>query len=364
MMKFRCAAAMLAVSTMTGLAQDGPPRPITVAKAALSPMESSMELTGSITARRQSRLSARTSGLINKLNVDAGDVVKSGDVIMQLDDELSRISLEQAEIEREQAELELEDAKRLDSEARNLAKTGAFPRSEADGRATAVKIRSTALRRSQAEETEQRAIVERHRLLAPFDGVISEKSAEEGEWVQTGTPVVELVETGSLRMDVQAPQEIYPMLEGGPAVEVILDSHPDRRLKGKIAVIVPVKDAVARTFLTRIEFEDPEKLAAAGMSGRVIFSFRSEKEVISIPRDALVRFPDGTSKVWIVTGEGSDATVQSRSVTPGDSLTDSIEILDGIAADTRVVLRGNESLREGQSVEILPSPPAATPGAP
>jgi RND family efflux transporter MFP subunit len=360
MILMRCVAMLTVASAVTTMTKGESPKPVAVATAVLGPMESSIELIGSVTARRQSHLSARTSGLIGKLNVDAGDVVKSGDLIMELDDELARISLEQAEIEREQALLELEDAKRLDEEARNLTKTGAFPRSEADGRATAVKIRSTSLRQAGAAEAEQRATVERHRLLAPFDGVISAKIAEEGEWVETGTPVVKLVETGSLRMDVQAPQEIYPLLESGPSVQVRLDPYPDQPLDGKIAVNVPVKDAVARTFLTRIEMEDPQGLAAAGMSGRVIFRFRTKEDVVSIPRDALIRFPDGTAKVWTVSGVGSGATVESRTVKPGKSLTESIEIVDGIDAGTRVVLRGNESLREGQPVEILPTPPAAT----
>ncbi len=364
-MIFKCRWIGLWIATaMTATAQEDPPKPVVVVTAERSPLVTKLELTGTVTAERQARLSARTAGLIRKLHVDAGDVVKAGDILMELDDELAAIDLERVMVEREQASLELEDARRLELEARNLATSGAFARSEADSRDTTLKIRTTALRGSEVMEKQQKAIVERHRLLAPFDGVISEKLAEEGEWVQTGTPVVQLVENGSLRMDIQAPQEIFPQLSGKPAVRVRLDAYPGETLIGKLAVIVPVKDPVARTFLARIEMEDPQQLAAVGMSGRVLFEFTGKQEVVQLPRDAVVRFPDGTAKVWGIVEEGGKLVARSNSVQLGQTLTESIEITDGIAVGARVVLRGNESLREGQEVEILPTKPGNTPGAP
>ena len=348
--KWRWIAPWIAVAALAA-AEEEPPKPVTVVTATPAPVVTRLDLTGSVTARRQAQLSSRASGLIRKLHVDAGDVVEKGDVLMELDDELAALALERVAADRELARLELADARRLEEEGRNLAKSGAFPRSEADSRETALKLATTALSRGEVLEKEQQAVLQRHRLIAPFGGVISGKLAEEGEWVQTGTPVVELVETDALRMDVQAPQEAYPLLQKDPTVEVRLDAYPEQPLTGKIAVIVPVKDAVARTFLARIALDDPQKLAAPGMSGRVIFNLESEKPVLQIPRDAVVRFPDGTAKVWAIAGDKA----VSRTVVTGETLTGSIEILSGIEPGERVVLRGNEALREGQSLEILPA---------
>ncbi len=344
-------------------AEEEPPKPVNVVTAERSPAVTRLELTGSVTARRQAQLSARTAGLVRKLHVDAGSVVKAGDVLMELDDELAAIALDRVIVEREQAALQLAEAKRLESEARNLAKTGAFAKSEADSRQTSLKVRETALRAAEVTEKETRSIVERHRLLAPFDGVISGKLAEEGEWVQTGTPVVELVETGSVQLDIQAPQEIYAKLSGKPTLDIRLDAHPDLRLTGKIAVIVPVQDTVARTFLARIEMDDPQGLAAPGMSGRVIFEFTGKDPVLQVPRDAVVRFPDGTAKVWTISDDGGKSIASSRNIRLGQSLSEFIEVREGIDAGAQVVVRGNESLREGQLVQILPTEPATTPAA-
>ena len=122
-----------------------------------------------------------------------------------------------------------------------------------------------------------------------------------------------------------------------------------------------MQDEVARTFLARIEMEDPEGLAAPGMSARAIFEFPGKDEVLQVPRDAVVRSPDGTAKVWTVTGTGGRTLAASRGVRLGQALTGSIEILQGLDAGTKVVVRGNEGLREGQPVEILPEAPDSNP---
>ena len=221
------------VLVSAAMAQDEA-RPVEVGEVRRAAEKQVLEMTGSVTARRQARLSARTAGLVEQLKVDAGDVVKEGDVLMQLDAELAKLAVEKVVADREQAELEQAEARRLEEEVRDLARSGAFSRSEATTRVTNLRLKSSALSRSQVMEKEQRAILERHQLVAPFDGVISRKMAEEGEWVATGTPVVELVETKGLRMDVQVPQEWVSRLKGKPAVSVTLDAYPEKTLEGTI----------------------------------------------------------------------------------------------------------------------------------
>lgn len=333
------------------LAED-PAKPVVVAVAERAPVVSMIELTGSITAKRQARLSSRASGLVRAMKVDAGDRVKAGDVLMELDDDLARLALERVAVEKEQAALEVKDATRLVEEVRDLAKSGAYSRSEAENRETALKVRAIGSERSEVQWKEQQELIERHRLIAPFAGVVSQKLAEEGEWVQTGTPVLQLVETDRLWMDVQGPQELYGMLENEPKVSVMLDAYPDMEFPGKIAVKVPVKDMVARTFLLRIEIEDSKKLAAPGMSGRVSFSFEGDKEVLQVPRDSVIRFPDGSTKLWIVNDENGKPVASSRLVQLGQGLGNKIEVIGGIEPGVKVILLGNEGLREGQPVEI------------
>lgn len=308
-------------------------------------------LTGTVSAKREARLSSRTEGLVAEVLVDEGSLVKPGDVLATLDTRLAEITLEMIRAEIAQAEVELAEAKRREEEVREISETGGFARSEAESRKTAVRIREAALRRLQVRAEEQAELIERHRLIAPFGGVISEKIAEAGEWVETGTPVVHLVETDNVRFDLQVPQEFLARVSAIERIEVTLDAFPDKPLQAGVQVMVPVKDTVSRTFLTRLSLEDPEKLSAPGMSGTATASYRSDRVAsVRLPRDAVVRFPDGTAKVWIVVGEGEEEKVTSRTVRTGGSLGEFTEIIEGLKGGERVVLKGNEGLREEQAV--------------
>jgi RND family efflux transporter MFP subunit len=338
------------------------PRPVSVETAVLAPVATRLELTGSVSASHRSRLSARTSGLILTMHVDAGDLVKQGALLMDLDPQLAEIELERMDGELAQARIELADAERLSTEGRTLAARGAFPKSEADSRETAVEVKRATVRQLEATSKQQRAIIERHRLVAPYEGVISQRLADAGEWVETGTPVVELVALDQPRLDVQVPQEYFAKLARELKVTVKFDAFPNREFAGRVVATVPVKDPVARTFLTRVEWTDEEVKAGPGMSGSAVFEFESAERVVQVPRDAVVRFPDGSAKVWTLNDEGGRTIAASRNVVLGESLTNSVRITRGIEEGARVVVRGNEGLQEGQEVRVLPT--KSEPGKP
>lgn len=221
-----------------------------------------------------------------------------------------------------------------------------------------LRIATAALERLQAERRQQAEVVARHTLVAPFAGVVSRKLTELGEWVETGTPVIELVDTARLRLDVQAPQERYYQIAPGAPVEVRVGAFPGRVFAGTVAAKVPVKDPSARTFLVRVRVEDAGERLTPGMSAEARFSLRGEGQALVLPRDAIVRHPDGGASVWVLNG-GSPATVSARTVRLGRTLAAGVEIVAGVDAGTRVVLRGNETLREGQSVRVVAAQDAA-----
>ena len=119
---------------------------------------------------------------------------------------------------------------------------------------------------------------------------------------------------------------------------------------------------VSRTFLTRVEWTDQEVEAGPGMSGKAVFEFESDERVVQIPRDAVVRFPDGTTKVWTLRDEGGRTFAAPRNVTLAGSLAGSARVSSGLEEGARVVVRGNENLQDGQEVTVLPA--GSEPGKP
>lgn len=346
-----CLFPLCAVSS--ALTAEAPARVLTVRAEKAEGVVRTISLTGTVTARRQARLSSRATGLVMEMRVEEGHFVKKGDVLMTLDTDLAKISLDEIRAEIDRSRIQLKEAKRQEEEVRDLVKSGSFPKSEAETRKSAVLVSEANLQQLLIREREQVEMIARHRLIAPFSGVISRKLAEEGEWVPTGTPVLQLVETEKPRFDIQVPQEFLTRVSDAEKVVVRLDSHPEIPLATRIATMVPVKDEVSRTFLTRLEFDDQRLLAAPGMSGTAEISFRlRDGESVQIPRDAVVRYPDGKIKVWVVSKNGEQTMVQSREIRTGGSLGELTEVLSGLEGGEQVVLKGNESLREDQAVTL------------
>jgi RND family efflux transporter MFP subunit len=331
-----------------------PLAPVTVIQVQGGSADASLPLTATVTTERSAALSPRVSGLVSALHVDAGDRVSAGKVLLELDPALVRIALQRAGAALEEAQTAFAEAKRQYEEARELVDRRLVPATRLPAAEAAMNVASAAVERLRSEQREQAELLRRHTVVAPFPGVISRRSAEVGEWVETGTPVLELVDTERLRVDVQVPQERYAVVQTGTAVEVRLDALRDRVLEGRVATKVPVKDPNARTFLARIEVDDAARYMTPGMSARVWFALDAGAQAaVSVPRDAVVRQPDGTSIVWVVNGEGATPFVSPRRIEVGASLSDRIEIQRGLEPGTVVVLRGNETLKDGQRVRLL-----------
>ncbi len=330
-------------------AQDAPP--VTVVTPAPFEHAETLRFTGTLTSERHAELSPRVSGLVSRVLVDAGDRVAAGDLLLELDATLARLELNRAEAAMDEALTRLDEAQRLRDEGRalgaNMAKTVVRTR-EAQ-----VEIESATVARIEVERRTRAEMVARHQLLAPFDGVVSRKRAEIGEWVETGASVLELLATDRLRLDVQVPQEHFPKVALDMPVSVRLDPFPDQAYAGRVAAKVPLSDPGVRTFLVRVVLDNPSGDIIAGMSAVAGFGLGGDRIALGLPRDVLKRYPDGTTTVWVVDGAGGEDKVFERKVRIGRAIAETVDVIEGLEPDARVVLDGNETLQEGQAVRVV-----------
>jgi len=347
-------SAPAAAPQASAQARDAAPLPpVTVVRAQGGGVGNSLPLTATVTTERSAALSPRVSGLVAAVHVDAGDRVAAGKVLLELDPALARLALQRSEAALEEAEAAHAEARRQYEETQELVDRRLVPTTRLPAAEAAMRMAGAAFERLRSEHRQQAETVRRHTVVAPFAGVVSRKIAEVGEWVETGTAVLELVDTQHVRIDVQVPQEHYQGVRVGTPVAVRLDAAPDDVLAGRVAMKVPVKDPEARTFLARIDVPDGHEHMTPGMSARVSFDLGASVQAVSLPRDALVRQPDGSSLVWVVQDDGTQATVAARQVEVGRSLGGQVEIRTGVEAGALVVLRGNETLEDGQRVRIV-----------
>lgn len=346
-------AIVLVLLPVLSLAQ----APVRVEPVSDRAIDRQINVTGTVTSPRTAVLSTAVAGLVAELLVDEGYRVATGDALLKLDAELAELALERALAEQRQRETALDDAKRRFTEAEKVGAQRAIARTQVESLRAEVASEEAALVAAQAAAREQRAIVARHTLKAPFAGVISERYAELGEWVSPGDGLLELVETDNLRFDFRVGQEHFASLSLQTPVEIALDALPNSSVPGHIDTIVPVKNPGARTFLVRVLADtgaaDGSPSITPGMSVRGKLNIDTGRSGVVVPRDAILRFPDGRVTVWVIDAGGDVPVVRERLVRTGLEFDGVVEVTSGLAAGDRVVVRGNETLQEGQTVSIL-----------
>lgn len=325
---------------------------VVVDKAHTQTVIKQVPLTGTVTSRKVGRLSSEVSGQVKTIKIDIGDNVKKGDTLILLDREIEELNLKAFQAATLQAREELTEARRRYESGKRLRKQSGISKEEIDQRLAELKITEASLQHQQAAEQKQQAIVNRHTIKAPFGGVISEKLTEVGEWVETGKPVLTLIAMDDLRIDFQVPQELYTQIDSESQISITLDALPGKKLTGSIDALVPVSDPSARTFLVRSKINKSNINMTPGMSAQGVLQLNTGKTGVIVSRDAIMRYPDGRVTVWIVNFDSEIPKVSEQRVKVGHSFNGKVSIVEGLQADTIVVVEGNEALKEGQTVQI------------
>lgn len=351
-------AARLLVVLLAGLfpalaAASGELPPVAVTEARTSAVQKEIQVTGSVVSLADAMVSTTVAGRVETLEADLGDRVEAGAPLLRLDTELEDTHLASARASLAEAGAALADSRRRLREARDLGPSRGISESEIRSLESEVAVNEAVRDRRRAELRRQQVQLERHVLRAPFSGVVSHRQVDPGEWVTPGTGVMGLVSLEQLRLDFAVAQQHFSGITEQTDIRVRLEALPDSTLDARIDAIVPVKDVRARTFTIRARFDNSEPLPVTpGMSVRGILSVDTGRESVVVPRDALLRHPDGRVTLWRVLADGDENTVEERQVRIGLAFNGRVEIREGLAAGETVVVRGNEALREGQGVRI------------
>ena len=349
-------ALALLVSLTGGTAAGSEGTPVTVAVVQERAIERRLQLTGTATAVRSAQLSVATSGLVAGLFVDAGSRVAAGDLLLELDPELAELQLQSAEAGMAQARTALADARRRLEEARSLAPKQSLAETLVRDLAAEVAGDEAALQQAEADAAYRRGILARHRIKAPFDGVVSAKLTELGEWVNPGEAVVELVALEGARLDFRVAEDYLGDIEPGAPLSFSLTSNPEQRYEATVSTVVPVSDPGARTFLLRALAQTTGQRIIPGMSVRATMKLPTGRRGLVVPRDAVLRSPNGRVVVWTVETGDEGPVVREKLVRTGLAFDTLIEVRDGLASGARVVVQGNNALQDGQRVLLRPQP--------
>lgn len=325
---------------------------VRVEPVVFAPLVEQLPLSGSIVSPRYSDLATQVGGLVIDFQADLGDPVSAGDVLLRLDDLSARLELERLQARLEEAQLAFEDASRLADEGRRLIEDRNISRTQYESRLATESGQQARLKQLQAELDLQQVELDRHHLVAPFSGVIGFKHAEVGEWLNAGSPAVQLVQMNPLRVHASLPERYFGEVGPGTPVRISVDALPGRIIEAKIDTVVSSAQFDTRSFIARTDIPNGDLQLAPGMSAHLLFALDGggARPVLQVPADAIVLRSDGSALVWVV----RDGKAEAIAIASGRRQGDLVEVSgDTLSVEDVVVTLGNESLQPGQAITAV-----------
>lgn len=184
-------------------------------------------------------------------------------------------------------------------------------------------------------------------LTANADGLIAAISAEVGQVVSAGMPVMTLVQTEELEVEMSVPENRRQEVAVGRRAEVSFWALGDSRTPGVVREISPMADSASRTYAVRVALSEPPAGIMPGMTASVYLSAERAADTATLPLSALYQTGD-TPYVWIIDDEDR---LRLQAVTVEGTAGNRV-ILRGLAAGDRVVTAGVHKLHEGESVRL------------
>jgi RND family efflux transporter MFP subunit len=347
-------AALVVTSRVAAQPAGGgaPPAPVRVARAELSSLAPTVAVPGTVTSRYDARLAAEVTGRLVFV-AEVGTVVTRGEPVARIED--TQLRLQQAEVEaivqRETDRLAFLD-RELDRLASLVAENIASP-SDYERAVSARDVSRSDLAVQQARLAQGHDQLERTQILAPFDGVVAERLHQAGERVGVGEAIVRLTSPDELEIVARAPLSAVPFLAEGSVLMVASNSQ---RIPATIRSLVPFGDTRSHLFEIRLDLPSTGSWKA-GQAVRVDVPTDGAREVIAVPRDALILRREGAA-VFRINAQG---VAERLAVVTGASDGLMIEVRGDVRAGDQIVIRGGERLRAGQAVQILED--GAAPGS-
>ncbi len=315
---------------------EAPPVNVTVTPVVAEPqLADTFDLPAIIEPNKIVTVSAEIEARIERIPLVEGTAVHAGDLLVLLNADLLQPAFEmaKAQVERDQIEYE---------RMANLVKDDATPKRDLDDATTRLAV-------SKANLEQARARLERTRIVAPSDGILNDLPVEEGEYVQIGVPVAQVVDIETVKVAVEVPERDIAFFEVGQTAQVVADIKGSEQLmEGKITFISELADAQTRSTRIEITIANKEKLLRSGQIVRARLTRRILKDAILIPLLAVIPMEDGKA-VYVVNSEQA----QRRQVELGIIKGDRIQVTNGLKPGDHLITAGHRFVAPGQKVNVV-----------
>lgn len=327
--------------------QPQPAPTVTLIEVLETDWEPTLSAVGTIQAVQGVEVNNEVAGQVTAITFQSGAMVKRGEILARLADDVDRADLEGLQAAERLARIKLE-------RTRALLKDRAVAQGDFD------EI-SAQLDQARALVKAKQATIEKKTIRAPFDGRLGIRRINLGQFLPEGSPIVPLQTLDPIYVDFALPERHLARLAVGQGVQVRVSAYPDRTFAGQIEVINPGIDQGTRNVQVRSRLANPDLALRPGMFARVAVLLPREQDVLVIPREAIAFNTYGDS-VFVIQEQAGKTLVERRQISTGETRGNEIAVVAGLAAGDRVVLSGQVKLMSGQEVRIVtPAPTSPTP---
>jgi len=314
--------------------------PVAVALAATEPFTETLEALGTASANESVVITPTLEERVVGIFFEDGDAVDKDQVLVRLDDSESRYLLAEVSATLREQQKQFERISKL-------AKTNSTSRSRLDEEQGLLEI-------AKAKVAHLNAQLRDYTIRAPFAGILGTRRISNGAVIDSDTVITTLDDTTVIKLDFTVPEAYLGFLRTGMDVAAQSPAYPDRDFNGTVTAISSRVDPETRTLTIRAQIPNPDRLLKPGMLLTVDL-IKNRAQALIIPEEAVILEKDKKFAL-VVTAEN---TVTKKEIVTGRRSPGKVEVLSGLKAGQRVIIKGITRVRPGISVNVVEPPQAA-----
>lgn len=358
-----------------------------------------VDLSGSLISPDQVRVSSEVDGTVAMVNAELGQVVREGQILIQLDTRELQLAVDRAESALRQTEAQLgidsahpevlppdedvasvrtalanrEDARVKLSQTQELVTKGLAPRTDLDTNSTRLKVAEAAvqaalenIRALNASLQDRRANYELAKkkladasIRAPASGTIAERLVQRGEFIRANTQVATIVQLSPLKLQTAVQEKFANVIRPNLLVQFRVEPFPQDVFEGRVSNISPAVNLQTRTFAVEILVSNLSGKLKPGFFAKGAILTQKDENVLAVPQEAVSTLA-GVSSVFVI----EDATIRQQNVTLGVQEGGLFEIIDGLKGDEVLAASNLNEITTGMSVSVSAREAAQTEGIP
>lgn len=320
--------------------------PVKTIKAETAKFADTVQITGTAEAVEQAQVAAKISGEVYALTANMGDMVKAGQILARIDDTRYALAKDKAGLGVSSAQISLEQQEADLARYKSLYEQNAISQKEYEAAVNGYKMTEISYKSAQADLRSANINLKDTGVTAPINGIVSQRKINQGESVNPGTPMFEIVDISKIAIVSGVPEDMVNQLSPGMKVRVEVVSAAVEPFEGTITQISPVPDQ-AKLYPVKIEIDNSKNLIKVGMFATGAVSLSEGIEGIAVPKEA-VAHDNGKDYIYVV--ESGKAIRKEVAIGLGDETR--FHVKSGLNDGEEVVIVGQGKLQNGSLIKV------------